>query len=149
MNARGRKGKSKAESKIEEAATIGMLAVGLNALFGTLAIPFGEHWLLAEGESLILSDALDKALKTLPGTQYGFIRRYLEQFIPWVGLAIVAGQITLPRIEESQRKRAAARQPEEWPAYVHTPPDPGRPEPKQDGAHDGNAYPFIVNPGAD
>ncbi len=92
---------------VEEAAIAGMLSVACTAIYSTTALFFGDHWNVTDAESSMLASSLDNALKTLPQNTYEELRKYFDQFIPWVALAITAGAITIPRIEYS---RELARQ---------------------------------------
>ena len=89
---------------------IGLISVGLNALYGTFALTLQEsHWYLSDNESLALATQAHQALETLPGEIYEQLTKHIEKFIPWVGLAITASAITAPRIKQSAANRAARK----------------------------------------
>jgi len=109
---RGRKPGSKnkkTESAFEQATLLGFIAIGLDAIYGSIALFAGSHWELAEEESTMLANSVNSALKTLPEEYYGDIKANIEKFIPWVGLAITAGAITIPRVNQTNAIRAQKR----------------------------------------
>lgn len=102
---RGRPKKA-ADTSIEDAAIIGALSVAISSMFIPPAMAFGEHWLLEEERANYLAELAHKALSTT-GSKYGSIRKYLEKYTPWIALSIGVAQTVAPRIEETQRLRAA------------------------------------------
>lgn len=102
---RSKKPTNKADEKIQQAAIIGLISVGLNALYGTVALAYGEHWALQPTESQLLATQLNRCLETLPAGTYQDVTKYIEKYLPWVALAVTAGAITVPRIEQSRVKR--------------------------------------------
>lgn len=110
----GWKGKSKkataAEEKIQQAAIIGLISVGLNAAYASVGVlTKDDHWSLNQAESAALAAQINSCLETLPGKIYAEVIAKIEQFLPWIGLAITASAITIPRIEQSRAKREAAK----------------------------------------
>jgi len=100
------KSEQRAESKFQAAIMAGLLQIALNGLFGSVAILRREqHWQLSPHESEALSAQLNSCLETLPKGSYEQIQKLVERYIPWIGLALTAGAIAGPRIEQS---RAAA-----------------------------------------
>src|SRR5206468_8020115 len=84
-----RRGKGKSQAaKIEQAALVGLISVGINTVYSTASIFLGPHWELDDEESAHLAKAIDRALRTLPDSSYEIIRQYVEKIIPWVGLGI-------------------------------------------------------------
>lgn len=104
---RGRGAKKAAlaeEKKIGEAALIGLLTTAFVAVYGSIAqLRREDHWYLQPKEAQALAVNTHKALETLPGDVYGKIEAVISQFIPWIGLALTVGAVTLPRIEHSKR----------------------------------------------
>lgn len=95
----------------EKMIAVSMLSIGCSALYGTVAQFSGEHWKLEANESIELASALNDALSTLPDTTYEKLFSIIEQYIPWIALAITAGTITIPRIQYTQRLKAERRNP--------------------------------------
>lgn len=87
----------------EKMIAVSMLSIGCSALYGTVAQFSGEHWKLQANESIELASALNDALSTLPDSTYEKLFSIIEQYIPWIALAITAGTITIPRIQYTQR----------------------------------------------
>lgn len=150
-----RRGRPKKVNEIEQAATLGVFSTALSALFIIPSVALGPHWVLNDEEANTLAESLQKALSTLPGSTYGDLKKYLDRFVPWVALAIVAGQIVAPRIEETQRRRTE-RSGEEFPSNIEV-PTPGnaewpmwqRPNAEGNGSQAGGADSFGAFPGAD
>ena len=109
---KSKKKKSAAEGgKAEKQILITLIATGLTAGYGSIAIwRKEEHWKLQEREAKALAEQVDACLETLPDKVYEQFIKQIESFAPWIGLAITAGAITLPRIQESQRRSSAANQ---------------------------------------
>jgi len=106
------KGQTKAEKNIEEAAIIGLIAVGLNALYGTAGLLLrDDNWNLNQFEATTFSKQFHEALKTLPDGIYEEIIKNFERYAPWIGLVITAGAITVPRIQHTQAVREARKAP--------------------------------------
>ena len=104
------KGQTKADQRIEEAAIIGLIAVGLNALYGTAGLLMkDDNWNLNQFEATTFSKQFHEALKTLPGNIYEEIIKNFERYAPWIGLIITAGAITVPRIRHTQAVREARK----------------------------------------
>ena len=155
MDSPRRRGRPKKMDAVEQGATIGVLATGLSALFLIPSVTFGAHWALSDEEATTLGESLQKALSTLPGNTYVDLKKYLDRFVPWVALAIVAGQIVAPRIEETQRRRADSGR-EDFPSGIEIPPfeHPSstmreRSDVDEYGSQAGHPNPFESFPGAD
>jgi hypothetical protein len=150
-----RRGRPKKVNEVEQGATIGVLATALSAIFIIPTVAFGAHWALSDEEATTLGESLQKALSTLPSSQYVDLKKYLDRFVPWVALAIVAGQIVAPRIEETQRQRAERGAEEfvagfEGAASGHADPSGGRGQAANwNGQNAGRPDPFGAYPGAD
>jgi hypothetical protein len=155
VDAPRRRGRPKKVNEIEQSATIGVFSTALSALFIIPSVALGPHWVLSDEEATTLAESLQKALSTLPGNTYVDLKKYLDKFVPWVALAIVAGQIVAPRIEETQRRRTE-RSAEEFPDGIEIPPIQhadktvwrGQ-ETNGDGQNAGHPNPFESYPGAD
>lgn len=150
-----RRGRPKKVNEVEQGATIGVLATALSAIFIIPSVAFGSHWVLSEEEANLGAESLQKALSRLPNNKYVDLKKYLDNIVPWVALAIVFGQIIAPRIEETQRKRAE-RSGEGFPSSIEVPAN-GYVDPAvrrgqaidRDGPHAGNTDSFGAFPGAD
>lgn len=102
-------GKKKAKAsatdggKAEQQILVTLISTGMTALYGSIALWRQEsHWNLQPNESRALALQLHQCLETLPQGVYAEIVKQIENFAPWIGLAITAGAITLPRIERSR-----------------------------------------------
>ncbi|MCI0616605.1 hypothetical protein L0244_26810, partial [bacterium] len=84
---------------------LGLIAVGCTSLFETAAMFAGEHWSLHEQETIALAKSINGALDTLPGGYYAAITKVLENYFPWLTLAIITSKIVIPRVDESIRQR--------------------------------------------
>lgn len=122
---KSKKKKSAAEGgKAEKQILITLIATGLTAGYGSIAIWRKEdHWKLQEREAKALAEQVDACLETLPDKVYEQFVKQIENFAPWIGLAITAGAVTLPRIQESQRRNAAANQRPKAAPFVGYPPN--------------------------
>jgi len=103
------KTEQRSEAKFQAAIMSGLLQVFLTGGFQAISIFRREtHWQLTARESQALSEQLQTCLETLPKGTYDEIEKLISRYIPWVGLALTAGAIVAPRIEQSRVDRATA-----------------------------------------
>ncbi len=93
-------------SDVEKHAVLGVISITVETIFRTIALKQGEHWKVNQQENLILSQALQEALETLPGDSYLEILGYIEKFGPWVAVAWTAYNICSPRIARTKQINA-------------------------------------------
>lgn len=85
----------------EKLAMISLISIGCASLFDIAALFLGKHWSLYDEQTTKLAIAVDGAIDTLPGNYYAIIKKAVENYFPWVTLAIVAGKIIIPRVNET------------------------------------------------
>lgn len=95
--------KNNQASTDSKAVCLGLISTGLDAIYRTIAITEGKHWILKDDENAQLSIATHNVLEQLPGDLYEEILRYSEKLGPCVALVWTAYLITKPRIDESRR----------------------------------------------
>ncbi len=103
--------KTRSDEAVEKLALLSLIGVSLNAGFGIVALMTKQpHWNLDEQESTTLATDVDSALSTLPPKYYGQIKKYIEQYFPWLALAITTSIVVAPKWKYSSELRAQSKQ---------------------------------------
>jgi len=106
LNIRGGRRKAKTvKAETSKMTMITLLSSGAAAIFTSIQLlTKHEHWKLQSEEAIILAEALNDAISTLPEKYYAQVVGIIEKWIPWVNLCFVVGAIIIPRIEASAKR---------------------------------------------